>query len=83
MNVLTSTYAALATDPAIFAAGNVARNRRVVAVVCVLVGALCSAWIMKDGPGIVLVLWLGAGVKGLIALGVFWLLGSKEEEVSG
>ena len=78
VNVLTSTYAALASDPKIFAVKNASRNRRVAACVCVLTGAFCATWIMKRGPGLVLILWLAAGMKLAITLGVFALLPSKE-----
>ena len=80
VNVLTSTYAALATDPKVFHWKNVSRNRRVAACACVLAGALCSAWIMKKGPGFELVLWLCVAVKLLIAIGIFVFLKHKESE---
>ena len=78
VNVFTSTYAALATDMRLFARDNVDRNRRVGAVVCVLLGALCAAWIQNKGPGIELVLWLCVAVKGVIAVCVFLFLAPKE-----
>lgn len=65
VNVLTSTYADLAGDKDLFAPWNknVKRNRRLAAFVLLFAGALCSSWIMRRGPGILLCLWLGAAVK--------------------
>lgn len=77
VNVLTSTYAALATDPKLLKLRNISRDRRVGACACVVAGALCSAWIMKKGPGFILVLWLCAAVKAAITLSVLFLFSSK------
>lgn len=67
VNVLTSTYAALATDTKLFRKDNPPRNRRVAAVLCLASGALCAAWIQKAGPGIKAVLWIGAAIKLVLA----------------
>ena len=77
VNVLTSTYAALATDTRLLAWKNTPRNRRVGACVCVLGGALCAAWIHKVGPGIVGCLWVGAGLKIVMALAVGLFMPAK------
>ncbi|KAL9060022.1 MAG: hypothetical protein Q9162_000872 [Coniocarpon cinnabarinum] len=79
VNVLTSTYAALATDSALLNLENAQRNRRVGACVCVVSGALIAAWIQKRGPGIELVLWLAAGIKGVLGIAV--LLGMETQHV--
>ncbi|KAB8360601.1 hypothetical protein FH972_024339 [Carpinus fangiana] len=80
VNVLTSTYAALAADPKLLARDNRPRDRRVAAVVLLASGALCSAWIMENGPGIVLVLWLGAGIKLAVAIiAGLWMQPVKED----
>jgi len=70
VNVLTSTYADLAGDKDLFAplTKNIKRNRRLAAFALLFAGALCSAWIMRRGPGIMLCLWLGAAVKLCIAV---------------
>lgn len=70
VNVLTSTYADLAGDPGLFAVRNRKRDRRLAAVVSLVAGALVSAWMMKKGPGIVGVLWLAAGIKVVVGVGV-------------
>ena len=81
VNVLTSTYAALATDERLLKWDNPPRNRRVAAVLFVIVGALCSAWIMKKGPGLLLVLWICAGVKmGLVGVVLLCLDTARGEE---
>jgi len=80
VNVLTSTYADLAGDPKLFALHNEKRNRRVLAVLSLAGGALGSAWMMKRGPGIVGVLWLAAGLKLAVGVGMFLLARPVEVE---
>lgn len=80
VNVLTSTYADLAGDPNLFALRNDKRDRRVLAVLSLAGGALCAAWMMKMGPGIVGVLWLAAGLKLVVGVGVFLLAQPAEGE---
>ena len=65
----TSTYADLTGDKDLFVGKNIKRNRRLAAFILLFVGALCAAWIMKLGPGIMLCLWIGAAVKLLVAAG--------------
>ena len=73
--VLTSTYAALTGDPKLFEVhGNPPRNRRIAAIICVFVGAICATWIQKNSVGMIACLWIGAGIKLLIALGVAVLM---------
>lgn len=74
VNVLTSTYADLAGDPKLFALHNEKRNRRVLAVISLVGGALCSAWMMKKGPGIMGVIWLAAGIKLAVGIAMFILM---------
>ena len=78
VTVLTSTYAALATDPKLLKWKNTPRNRRVAAVVCLFAGAICSAWIMKKGAGIKACLWLGAGMKIVLAGAVLLFMPSQK-----
>lgn len=80
INVVTSLYAGLMGDKDLFIwskngrstwgwqTGDVKRSRRIAAIVCVMGGALCAAWILKLGPGLVLSLWLGAGIKIIVAV---------------
>lgn len=78
VNVLTSTYADLMGDKDLFKLHNVKRNRRLAAFALLITGALCAAWIMKRGPGIILCLWLGAGVKLVAAFAMFFFMESSE-----
>lgn len=72
MNVLTSTYAALTTDEKLLKAANRPRDRRAVAVICVFVGAVCAAWIMRrvGERGFEACLWVGGAVKVVVAIAV-------------
>jgi hypothetical protein len=80
VNVLTSTYADLMGDKDLFKLhGNVKRNRRLAAVFWLLAGAFVAAWMMKKGPGIVGTLWLGAGIKLAVGMGVLVFMVSKED----
>lgn len=81
VNVLTSTYAALAADTKIFVWDNKPRNRRLAAVVLFFGGALCATWILKVGPGTVLAIWLGAGIKLVTALAVGLFMPEKAKEL--
>lgn len=76
VNVLTSTYADLMGDAKLFALNNVKRDRRAGAVVLVLVGAIASAWLMRSSGGLLSVLWIAAGIKFMIAVGVFGFMES-------
>ncbi|KAL4901598.1 hypothetical protein BDW74DRAFT_170056 [Aspergillus multicolor] len=71
--VLTSVYFDVASDPKVVrdVRGNVKRNRRVGAVVFLLIGAICGGWLSRSSGGMESALWLSAGLKGVIAL--VWL----------
>lgn len=68
-NVLTSLYCDLLSDPLLWAplGGNVKRNRRVVAVLLMLVGAIIGAWLQRSGAGMPAALWIAGAVKMVIA----------------
>lgn len=68
-NVLTSLYCDLLSDPMLWAplGGNVKRNRRVVAVLLMLVGAIIGAWLQRSGAGMPAALWIAGAVKMVIA----------------
>ncbi|KAI9662101.1 MAG: hypothetical protein M1831_002797 [Alyxoria varia] len=82
VTVLTSTYAALASDPNLFKLrGNKPRNRRMAAVLCLFIGAICATWIQVESIGMVACLWFGAGVKLVIAAMIFlFMKGQKVAE---
>ncbi|KAG0161405.1 hypothetical protein PDIDSM_8939 [Penicillium digitatum] len=57
----------------LFLIRNVKRDRRVIAFVLTLVGAIVGGWITKVTGGVAPILWLSAGVKGLLVLAwAFW-----------
>lgn len=72
-NVLTSLYCDLFSDPLIIApiGKNVKRNRRVVAVLLMVTGGIIGAWLQKSKAGMPAALWIGGGIKMVIA--VSWL----------
>ncbi|OCL05381.1 hypothetical protein AOQ84DRAFT_299033 [Glonium stellatum] len=79
-NVLTSTYADIVGDPKLFSFHwSPKRDRRIASVFLVLTGAISSAWMMKSGLNIYGQMWIGAGLKFLIAIGV-WLFMDKDRE---
>lgn len=74
VNVVTSTFADIMGDFKLLALNNVRRNRRVAAAVLLLVGAICSGWLMRSAAGLAGVLWIAGGLKVLTALVVFCLM---------
>ncbi len=66
--VLTSVYCDIASDPKILAKSNVKRNRRVAAVICILVGGIAGGWISRSSAGMSVSLWIAAALKLAIAL---------------
>lgn len=71
--VITSLLCDLMSDPKLFLLRNEKRDRRVIAFVLTLVGAIIGGWITKATQQIGPVLWLSAGIKVILA-GVwgFW-----------
>ncbi|KAH6971141.1 hypothetical protein BKA56DRAFT_558529 [Ilyonectria sp. MPI-CAGE-AT-0026] len=72
-NVVTSLYCDLLSDHNLFAplTANVKRNRRVVAVVLLLVGGISGGWLQRRQAGIAGCLWIAGFIKLGIAFG--WL----------
>lgn len=72
--VVTSMLCDLMSDPALFAlAKNDKRNRRFIAFVLTLVGAICGGWISKAAGAVDPSLWTVAGIKLVIAFSwLFW-----------
>lgn len=74
VNVLTSTYCDLMGDFKLLALNNVKENRRVLAVVLLLIGAIVSGWLMRSSGGLESVLWILAAIKLLTGVAMFvWL----------
>ncbi|KAF2723746.1 hypothetical protein K431DRAFT_195109, partial [Polychaeton citri CBS 116435] len=74
VNVLTSTYCDIMGDFKLLAFNNVKRNRRVASVVLLLIGAIVSGWLLRSNGGLESVLYVGGGIKFLIAVALFVLL---------
>lgn len=93
VNVITSLYAGLMSDKALLVwrkggkwtwgwhTGDMKRSRRLAALAAIFGGALCAAWILRKGPGMILSLWLGAGIKICTALIAGMFLGEQDVEV--
>ncbi|KAL6233370.1 hypothetical protein BDW75DRAFT_215383 [Aspergillus navahoensis] len=77
--VLTSVYFDVASDPKLVRdiRGNVKRNRRIGAVVFLLVGAIVGGWLSKSKGGMESALWVSAGLK--VGIAVIWLWWSGED----
>lgn len=71
--VLTSVYCDLASDPRVLKIDNVKRNRRVAAVLSILMGGIIGGWISRSNGGIATNFWLAAFVKVTISISwSFW-----------
>ena len=81
VNVLTSTYCDIMGDFKLFATNNVRRNRRVAAVVLLLIGAIVSGWLMRSDGGLESVLWVAGGIKFITAILVFCFMPAFKEEI--
>lgn len=66
--VLTSVYCDLASDPNILKGDNVKRNRRLGAVLMILLGGIAGGWISRSSAGLSVSLWIAAAIKLGIAL---------------
>ncbi|KAK0110054.1 hypothetical protein ONS95_002714 [Cadophora gregata] len=65
--VLTSVYCDIASDSHILARDNVKRNRRIGAVIFILIGGIAGGWISRSSAGMSTSLWIAAGIKLVIA----------------
>lgn len=70
--VLTSIYCDLFMDPDIFGVRNVERNRRALAPLLLLIGAIAGGVFVHSWIGIMGALWLAAFMKGVMALAWFF-----------
>lgn len=80
VNVLTSTYCDLMGDFRLFALNNVKRNRRLAAAILLLLGSICSGWLLRSSGGLESVLWIAAGIKVSIGVSMWCFLPSAQEE---
>lgn len=71
--VITSLLCDLMSDPKLFLLRNEKRDRRVIAFVLTLVGAIIGGWVTKATGEIGPVLWLSAAIKFVVAFAWgFW-----------
>jgi len=81
--VLTSTYCDIGSDVNLLAKNNDKRDRRVISVVCLLVGGICGGWISRSEGGMAVVLWLAAALKfGILASFVVWKGVTESEHIA-
>lgn len=78
-SVLTSIYNDIGSDTQLFAWKNPKRDRRLCAVVMMLLGGISGAWLSCTEGSLSNVLWTGALLKLLIGLG--WLFFQAEAEI--
>ncbi|KAJ5688524.1 hypothetical protein N7462_002916 [Penicillium macrosclerotiorum] len=71
--VITSLLCDLMSDPKLFLLRNEKRDRRVIAFVLTLLGAIIGGWVTKATAQITPILWLSAGIKMLVVVAWgFW-----------
>lgn len=68
--VITSLLCDLMSDPQLFLMHNVKRDRRIIAFVLTLVGAIVGGWVTRATGQIAPILWLSAGIK--LVIGFAW-----------
>ena len=78
--VITSLLCDLWSDPNITAPWekNLKRNRRVIAFVLTMVGAIAGGWISKATHGVQAALWVAGGIK--VVITIAWVLWTAKEE---
>lgn len=78
--VITSLLCDLMADPKLFLLKNKKRDRRVVAFLLTLIGAIAGGWISKAADSVSPGLWIVGGIKFCIAVAwFFWGTETKEE----
>ncbi|KKF97122.1 putative membrane protein [Ceratocystis platani] len=79
-SVLTSLYCDLMSDPKLFAplGKNEKRNRRVCAMVMLLIGGILGGWLQRSSGGMPPAIWAAGGLKIIIA--VAWLFWKSKEK---
>ncbi|OKP11623.1 hypothetical protein PENSUB_2836 [Penicillium subrubescens] len=71
--VITSLLCDLMSDPKLFLLRNEKRDRRIIAFVLTLIGAIIGGWVTKATGDIAPILWLSAGTKFIVAFAWgFW-----------
>ncbi|KAJ5355528.1 uncharacterized protein N7496_012740 [Penicillium cataractarum] len=65
--VITSLLCDLMSDPKLFLLRNEKRDRRIIAFILTLVGAIVGGWVTKATGDIAPILWLVAGIKFIVA----------------
>lgn len=81
-NVLTSLYCDLLSDARLFALeSNQKRDRRLAAIVLLIAGAVAGGWLQRSSAGMVVALWIAAGLK--IAMAAAWLAWRARKEGMG
>jgi len=81
--VLTSAYCDLASDGKVWKLLNPKRDRRVLSAALLLVGAIGGGWITRSAGMLETVIWLGAFLKAVCALGFAFWTGREERIVDG
>jgi hypothetical protein len=78
--VLTSNYCDLFSDPKIFAASNVERNRRIAAPLLLLLGACFGGLWAHTSVGLAAALWTAVVLKAMAVIAwVFWKSETEDE----
>ncbi|KKA27070.1 hypothetical protein TD95_005400 [Thielaviopsis punctulata] len=81
-SVLTSLYCDLLSDPRLFArvGTNEKRDRRVLAMLTLLVGGIVGAWLQRTDVGMPPAIWIAGVLKFMVAVSwLFWRSKTEEE----
>ena len=80
--VITSVLCDFASDPKLLGplSSNVKRNRRMLAFIGILVGAIAGGWVSKTTGGMQSALWIAGGIK--MAVTVSWMLWPEKQQPS-
>lgn len=68
--VLTSVYCDFISDPGMLlpVKENIKRNRRVCAILCIMVGGICGGWLTRSRASISAALWISGVIKLVISI---------------
>jgi len=82
--VLTSVYCDLTSDVGVLKRDNAVRDRRLMGVVCLVLGGIVGGWVSRSEAGLGTVFWIGGGLKcGLVVAWLGWRAEREGEQGKG